>query len=73
MLEAIVKDRPIMSSLSQHSNELLALGGNKFPLNSHKGTTFSAGVSELFCLSACTVSGYSGLFVASARLWMGRV
>lgn len=57
MLEAIVKDRPIMSSLSQHSNELLALGGNEFPLNPHKGMVFSAGVSELFCLSTCTVSG----------------
>lgn len=73
MLEAIVKDRPIMSSLSQHSNELLALGGNKFPLNSHKGTAFSAGVSELFCLSACTVPGYSEFLGAGARLWMGMV
>lgn len=64
MLQAIVKDRPIMSSLSQHSNELLAFGGNKFPLNSHKGRAFSAGVSELFSLSTCPVSGYFGL-------WMG--
>lgn len=62
-----------MSSLSQHSNELLALGGNKFPLSSYKGTAFSAGVSELFCLSTWTVSGYFGLFGASVRLWMGRV
>lgn len=34
---------------------------------------FSAGVSELFCLSACTGSGYFGLFGAGARLCAGRV
>lgn len=34
---------------------------------------FSAGVSGLFCLSACTDSGYFGLFGAGARLCPGRV
>jgi len=48
MLEAIVMDRPKMSSASQLSNDLLALGRNEFALNSHKGVAFSAGVSELF-------------------------
>lgn len=62
-----------MSSPSQHSNDLLALGGNEFPLNSHRGTAFSADVSELFYLFTLTVSGYFGLFVAGARLWTQRV